>query len=533
MITAGNLTKTDGSATLTATGNITVGNLNTSGSIKANSTAGYLTVGTAATVANVVGGSSEFKAAGDITLGSLSAHGGATVASSGGSVYITSGFSGNGTITAATDINIGISTNAKASTTTSIYGLLGGSQNGSGAINAATVLDAGGGYTPSSTIALTFAAAPAGGVRALGYGTTNSSGQLSGIVITDAGAGYTANPAITITPNPTNAVVAGGALTMTATNGSVTIGAPVVASTSSLLDIKSAQSLAVPQITAQALNLTSTGGSITQTAAVVASGTTTINAAADATLDNVGNDFGTVVLLNSPLGITLTDANALTIGNTTVTKGNVAITSGAGLTSVANATALTISNPIPAQAAGMAVNTATGQVTDVTIRVGGGGYTPSSSVALTFSAPPANAAPATITIPSTAANVTGYVLAGGKLGSVVLKNPIGNGYLPSTEVAVTINDGGVPAAGYTAIGVVNGNGQIASIKVTAVGGVIIGAPSVTFAAPTAAAATQATGYANANASGVIRRWRNRRVDVKNPGVILTRSRTLKAMSGGR
>jgi len=143
-------------------------------------------------------------------------------------------------------------------------------------------------------------------------------------------------------------------------------------------------------------------------------------------------------------------------------------------------------------------------VTGVANIVGGGGYASNATnIVVTFSAPRANATPAAITAATTGTS-TGYLLsAANVLAGVVLAAPVGNGYQPGTEVAVTINDAGVPAVGYTAVGIVNSNGQISSVQVRGFGAAIVGAPSVTFPATTLPVATAATGYATTNANGAI------------------------------
>lgn len=66
-----------------------------------------------------------------------------------------------------------------------------------GAVAGANVTAGGSNYGTGNTVPVTFAAAPAGGVNALGFGVI-SGGVLQSITMTQWGAGYTSPPAITI-----------------------------------------------------------------------------------------------------------------------------------------------------------------------------------------------------------------------------------------------------------------------------------------------------------------------------------------------
>src|SRR5262249_16354143 len=66
-----------------------------------------------------------------------------------------------------------------------------------GAVGGAVVTNQGSNYGAGSTVAVTFTAAPAGGVTALATGVL-SGGKLSSITMTRWGSGYTSIPTVTI-----------------------------------------------------------------------------------------------------------------------------------------------------------------------------------------------------------------------------------------------------------------------------------------------------------------------------------------------
>lgn len=536
-LSVGNLTNSSGSATLTATGNVSMGTFVTSGAVSATSSAGTLTAGlnagNAPANANASATGSTFRSAGDLSIYSLASPG-ATIASTAGSVSIPNGFSGAGSISAATDVSIGLATaaNNKAGATAAgsfvvnstaagatnqnpVGGVLGGRVTSATVNNAGAT--AGAGYAPNSTVAITFAA-PSGlnNTTAAGYATTNASGQISGIVVTEPGSGYTTAPSITFVGTPVNAINASGALSISATNGSVSITAPVVSTASSALTISSGQSLSVPAVTASTLNLTSTAGGITQTGAVVSSGTATLTAATDITLSNAANDFGTLVVKNAPSGATVGDANAVVVGNGTDAKGNLTVNAGLGLVGgLANGTALTLTTvqSAPSGGAQVTTNASNGQVDVVNVVGVLAGYTPNqTNIAVTFSAPPADVTP-TITAASTGQTVQGYLLSAGQFQGVVLPRAVGNGYRPGSIVPITITAnvadvGAVSPTGWEAV--VNASGQISTIRMSSTGTLGSGmaaAPTITIppasTLPGYSAPTSATGFATANSNGVI------------------------------
>ena len=521
-ITTGALSTSAGAArqviaTLTASGNVTVGgNINTTGKVVINA-GGAILINGSNTALMTTGAGLDLKAVGDIGFLSTNPNAGiatsstdAKIESTTGSVTIPGGFSGAGTITAAQNIAIGTSTGARSKATLGTATSALDMSSTLWKLTGAPVSNGGGLYTPNNTVTLTVTATTAaGGIQPTAVATTNSSGVITGVTVTNPGAGVThTNGAINLSlaaPAPTNAIVAGGALTLNA--GTVTVGGPIVGAGN--VTVTSAGSLTVPSITAPTVSLASTAGAIAQTAgtSIIASGTSTLNAATSVTLENLTNDFGSLVVLNSPTGASVKDANAVLVANGTDAKGSLTISSGNGLTTVAPAVTNIVSPNVAATAS--AATVAAGSVTAVTLTTAGTGYTPNTQPAVTFQAPPtATLANATLVgAASTAQNVSGWKIGtvGGTanaLEGVVLASPVGNGYVNGTEIPLTIagtlNAGGTAP---TAVGVVNANGQIASVKVTNPGAGIATITGITIDTAAPIASVAATGYLNINALG--------------------------------
>lgn len=524
-ISTGTLSTTSGaanqvSATLTANGNISVGNVNTSGAIVINS-GGTLTLGQGNNGFMTTGAGLNLKAVGDITMtntAALATSGtNATIESTTGSVTLTGGFAGGGTIKAANNVTIGapsltgkpsVAAGTNLDTSSILSKVTGGATSNPAGL-----------YTPNSQVPMTVTTtgtAPA--TPATGYFTTNAAGQVSGTVITEVGAGYTftnagttaTNPNVTFTANaaPTNSVVANSALTLTATAGSVAVTNAVVGT--GTVTIVSGGALTVPSITAPNVSLESTTGSIGQTAltAITASGNTTLKAGTSVSLDLAGNDFNNVVLTSSPSGVTLRDANTLTLANGTNAAGSVSITSGAGLTGLTVAP-IALATPNVAATAGAATVLA-GSVTAVALTTTGTGYAANATLPVTFSAPPAQTLAATVitNVLSTAQNVQGFVLGAvgttaAGLQAVILPSPVGNGFVNGSEVPLTVavSAGVAP----TVVGIANSNGQIGSIKVLTPGSGLVAGTTVTITSTANAPITSvaATGNLVTNAAGQV------------------------------
>ena len=520
-ITTGNLSTTAGaanqvSATLTANGNISVGTVNTSGKIVINSTGGTITLGQAANGFMTTGAGLDLKAVGDITMTNATAlvtsGTDAKIASSTGNVTLTGGFAGGGAITAANNITIGAPGTGKATAAGNIS--LDGTPILWKLVNS-TISNPGGLYTPSSSIPFTVTSTGTGPVTAAtGTFTTNASGQVTAAVITDVGVGYGpvsgAAPALTLTaPVPTNSVVANSALTLTATAGTVTVGTATngIVGTGAVT-IVSGGALSVPSITAPNVSLESTRGSIAQTAAtaITSSGNTTLKAATSVSLDLAGNDFNNVVLTSSPSGVTLKDANALTLANGTNAAGNVTITSGAGLTGFTAATINVLAPNVPTTFGAATVSA--GSVTSVALTTTGTGYAASATIPVTFSAPPAKTLSTDVLVnaASTGQSVKGFVLGAvgttpAGLQAVILPSPVGNGFVSGSEVPLTIVSTNTTPP--TAVGVVNSNGQIASVKITNPGTGVTAIASISTAADAPIASATATGNIVTNAAGQV------------------------------
>jgi len=517
-ITTGNLSTTAGtanqvSATLTANGNISVGTVNTTGKIVINS-GGTITLGQAANGFMTTGAGLDLKAVGDITMTNATAlvtsGTDAKIASTTGNVTLTGGFAGGGAITAANNITIGAPTSGKATAAGNIS--LDGTPVLWKLVNS-TISNPGGLYTPSSSIPFTVTSTGTAAVTAAtGTFTTNAAGQVTAAVITDVGVGYGPNsgaaPTLTLTATnaPTNSVVANSALTLTATAGTVAVASPIVGT--GAVTIVSGGALTVPSITAPNVSLESTTGSIAQTAAtaITASGNTTLKAATSVSLDLAGNDFNNVVLTSSPSGVTLKDANALTLANGTNAAGNVTVTSGAGLTGF---TAANIPVPNPTVSATFGATTVSaGSVTSVALTTTGIGYAANATIPVTFTAPPAKTLSTDVLVnaASTGQSVKGFVLGAvgatpAALQAVILPSPIGNGFVSGSEVPLTIVSTNTTPP--TAVGVVNANGQIASVKITNPGAGVTAIASISTAADAPILSATATGALVTNAAGQV------------------------------
>ena len=517
-ITTGNLSTTAGtanqvSATLTANGNISVGTVNTTGKIVINS-GGTITLGQAANGFMTTGAGLDLKAVGDITMTNATAlvtsGTDAKIASTTGNVTLTGGFAGGGAITAANNITIGAPGTGKATAAGNIS--LDGTPILWKLVNS-TINNPGGLYTPSSSIPFsvtTNGTAPV--TAATGTFTTNAAGQVTAAVITDVGVGYGPNngaaPTLTLTATnaPTNSVVANSALTLTATAGTVAVASPIVGT--GAVTIVSGGALTVPSITATNVSLESTRGSIAQTAAsaITASGNTTLKAATSVSLDLAGNDFNNVVLTSSPSGVTLKDANALTLANGTNAAGNVTITSGAGLTGF-TAAPITVPNPTVSTTFG-ATTVSAGSVTSVALTTTGIGYAPNATIPVTFTAPPAKTLSTDVLVnaASTGQSVKGFVLGAvgatpNALQAVILPSPIGNGFVSGSEVPLTIVSTNTTPP--IAVGVVNANGQIASVKITNPGSGVTAIASISTTADAPILSATATGNLVTNAAGQV------------------------------
>ena len=126
-----------------------------------------------------------------------------------------------------------------------------------------------------------------------------------------------------------------GATTINAGSGAITLGAPNTlgsfGATGGAVSVTESNALALNAINATSLtlNTAASNGNITQNAAAIVSGPTTANAGSGAvTLNNAGNNFGSVAAIGG--AVSVTDVNALTLGAISATSLTVNTAAGNG-----------------------------------------------------------------------------------------------------------------------------------------------------------------------------------------------------------
>jgi len=548
-ITTGGITRTDATLTLSTTGlgdiNYTTNGLVTSGTVNITAANGKVTIGNptaASTTAMLVGGSSVIRASSDVAIGSdtfrvgFAAPSGVTIQSTGGQVALSGAFSGSGTISAATNVVLGTADSSAAaniSSGTATMNSVNSNGNAAGLLQSyalPSTLANGAGYNPNTNYDITVSGTnlAAGATGATGYATTDANGRIASVTITSpgtvngSGVGYTTVPAVTLNAAqlPTNSVVASGALSITATNGSITFPSSnnnIVSSSTSALSLTSGQSISLTgNVTAPTLNLTSTAGAVSQTSGAITSNSkATLSAATSISLDPgaANNDFNQIVVTNTPGGATITDRNNIVIAGGTDAKGDLIVKAGQAAGSTA---APTIASPVSlVSTVGNVAGSQNLNAASITISAGGvsavtlptsNGYTyaPGATVGLTFTAPPSLQAPnitaAAVFTSTSTTNNTGYVLSNGGLARVAFLGPIGNGYAPNSTLAVTVTDPNGAAVLPVATASVNANGQISSVTITSAGSGLT-TPTISFPAPNGGTITPAVGYANVNTNG--------------------------------
>jgi len=194
------------------------------------------------------------------------------------------------------------------------------------------------------------------------------------------------------------------------------------------------------------------------------------------------------------------------LANGTNAAGNVTITSGAGLTGF-TAAAITVPNPtVPATFGATTVSA--GSVTSVALTTTGIGYAANATIPVTFTAPPAKTLSTDVLVnaASTGQSVKGFVLGAvgatpAALQAVILPSPIGNGFVSGSEVPLTIVSTNTTPP--TAVGVVNANGQIASVKITNPGSGVTAIASISTTADAPILSATATGALVTNAAGQV------------------------------
>ena len=132
--------------------------------------------------------------------------------------------------------------------------------------------------------------------------------------------------------------VSGGTTTLQAGAGAITLDdasnnfATVVITSGAAVSIRDANALEIGTSSVSGALTLQSGGNLTQSGAIDNNGQTTtiIAGAADVTLTNAGNDFGTVAVTNGAT-VSIRDTNALIIGTSTV-SGDLTLQSGGNLT---------------------------------------------------------------------------------------------------------------------------------------------------------------------------------------------------------
>jgi len=129
-----------------------------------------------------------------------------------------------------------------------------------------------------------------------------------------------------------NADTANGSITIEATTGNIIATATTASGTVTITSTAGNVDLTEVDADDLIVNATSAGATITDGATGIdVTGTTTLNGVTDGdiTLDNVANDFGTVVV-NTANDVTITDATAISVGPMSSVSGNLVVTTVTG-----------------------------------------------------------------------------------------------------------------------------------------------------------------------------------------------------------
>ncbi|MCZ8257683.1 MAG: hypothetical protein O9327_18710, partial [Polaromonas sp.] len=177
-------------------------------------------------------------------------------------------------------------------------------------------------------------------VNALQLGASTVSGTL-GVNATGA---ITQTGALTVTGATTLAAGAANNITLNTATNNFTGAVSVVSGNN--VSLRDANALDLGASTVSGNLGVTTNGALTQSGALAVAGATTLvaGAANSITLNNAGNDFTGAVAVTSGLNVSLTDANALTLGASTV-SGTLAVSTAGDITqsgalAVTGATAL-------------------------------------------------------------------------------------------------------------------------------------------------------------------------------------------------
>ncbi len=181
--------------------------------------------------------------------------------------------------------------------------------------------------TTNAAISLTANDAGAGAGRAAGAGSITGAGNISAgtgalnlTLGTNAGGAGSINLTGTMTSSGTTTLAAGAANNITLNNAANNFGTVAITSGNNVL-LTDANALILGASTVSGTLGVTTNGALTQSGALTVTGTTTLAAGAanNITLNNAANNFSTVGI-TSGNNVLLTDANALILGASTVSR---------------------------------------------------------------------------------------------------------------------------------------------------------------------------------------------------------------------
>jgi len=323
-------------------------------------------------------------------------------------------------------------------------------QNAAAIVSGATAVNAGSGAVTLNiagnnfgSVGATGGAIVVGDINALALDATNA----SSLVVTAGGP-----------ISQVGAVMVSGATTVNAGASAITLSNAgndfaSISASGGAVSISDSNALALAAINATSLTLNTAAGNgnITQSAAAIVSGATSANAGSGAvTLNNAGNNFGSVAAVGG--AVSVTDFNGLTLGAISATSLNVNTAAGSG--AVAQSGPAVVSGASNVNAGGGAVTLDNAGNNFATLGVTGGAISIVDTNALVLSSlvsAPNQAvsvvAGGALTLPATAVDTGSAALtltSGGTLTSV--------GTLRGTDVALTSTGAMTLANDLTALG---------------------------------------------------------------------------------
>lgn len=457
----GNLTfasiATTSTLTVVSSGDITLPNVTTTTTMSITSSGGKITAGNLTTTSTLTL-SAPNAAAGNITANAI--QGGTANITTAGNIAVTGQIrttGGTSNITASTgNITAGSLTTSSTANLTASAGSItvGGVSNSSNPLT----LNAANGTVTTGNIAGSNSLTISAGTIVTGNISTSSNTTLTastGTITTG-----------TITTSSTLSLSAPAAA------GTITTGA-LTSSTTRTVTISSGGSVELKTTTAPVLAVTSSTGSITQAGVVTSTSSATLAAPlGDIILENVGNDFNTVVLTGGAgsTGIKVTDKNDIVLGTGTATLGATTIVAGAGIAAYTGGVpTVAIANNVITATATSTINTsAGGTVTGFTLTgasVGGAGYLAAPTVTLSAPPPGGVQATATATINTSTGVVTGFTITNS-----------GSGYTTAPTVTLAAPTG----TASTAVATLSPAGVVTGVTVTPGTAPFASAPAITF-----------------------------------------------------